>query len=155
MKTRSSFLQQQGIIELMGLDIVNKESFKKKPHIDVRTKNTNEVNVKGYDRFIFYDTYSGDTVKKVFGDSALKTEIYFDRDMNLLSVRGVRDSLRFDFKQLLERLESETPELEEMTINAVENGINAKFIVKYIYAERKNDSLRINNLQGYLLIKNE
>ncbi len=154
-KTRNSYQQQQGIIELMGLDIVNKESFKKKPHIDVRTKNTNEIDVKGYDRFIFYDTYSGDTVKKVFGDSASKTEIYFDRDMNLLSVRRDSDSLRFDFKQPLERLESETPELEEMTLNAVENGINAKFIVKYIYAERKNDSLRINNLQGYLLIKNE
>ena len=121
----------------------------------MRTKNTKEVDVKGYDRFLFYDTYSGDTVKKVYGDSASKTEMYFDRNMNLLSVRRDRDSLRFDFKQPLERLESETPELEEMTLNAVEKGINAKFIVKYIYAERKNDSLRINNLQGYLLIKNE
>ncbi len=155
MKTRSSYQQQQGIIELMGLDLINKKDFRKKPNFEVRTKNSNEIDIKGYDRFIFYDTYSGDTLKKVFGDSASKTEIYLDREMNFLSVRRVRDSIKFDFKQPLERLETETPELREMTLNAVEKGVDAEFIVKYIYGERKDDSLRIRNLQGYLLLKNE
>jgi hypothetical protein len=152
-KRGRNYGKEQGIMELMGLKSVKTEGFSTKKYLSIITKDLNSVSVKGYDNLYIYDVFLTDTSKKVYDSTGIKTEVSFNKINNVLSINRDSSYLNLNINPLIKKLDTETPELNLMTLDTANADFKTRFIIKNISADRNNDSLKVNSMQGYILIK--
>ncbi|MCE1165682.1 MAG: DUF4153 domain-containing protein [Bacteroidetes bacterium] len=148
---RSDYYKLQGIMDLMGLKGAKQQEFRNKKYINVVTKDMKVLDVEKFGRLLFYESYPQDTIVKKFGKDSVM--VSFDRALNTMSVSSGNDSLKFDINPALKSLDTETPEKQSMTIDNETGRLRARLLIKSFDAEKQSDSIKINGLQAYILMR--
>jgi len=146
--------KEEEIMMKMGLKTENTENFKKKKYVNVITKGTKDIDIKGFDRmYIFESSGFTDTLKSMDTLNTVKTG--FDFINSEMYLAEGQDTLKINVKEIADNLGTATPELSKMTLEKTFRSNFFRIIFTNVSLDRNDKDLKVTNMKAYILQRRE
>ncbi|MFZ4589930.1 MAG: DUF4153 domain-containing protein [Ignavibacteria bacterium] len=142
--------KDEEIMTMMGIKTENTENFRKKKYVNVTTLNTKDIDVKGFDRMmVFESTGFLDTLKNKDSLNTIRTGFYYPNS-EMYFTDG-KDTLRIDVKSFADSLGTAAPDIPKMTVEKTFKNYFFRIIFTYFSLDRNEKDLKVTNVRAYIL----
>ncbi len=142
--------KDEEIMTMMGIKTENTENFRKKKYVNVTTLNTKDIDVKGFDRMmVFESTGFLDTLKNKDSLNTIRTGFYYPNS-EMYFTDG-KDTLRIDVKSFADSLGTAAPDISKMTVEKTFKNYFFRIIFTYFSLDRNEKDLKVTNVRAYIL----
>lgn len=142
--------KDEEIMTMMGIKTENTENFRKKKYVNVTTLNTKDIDVKGFDRMmVFESTGFLDTLKNKDSLNTIRTGFYYPNS-EMYFTDG-KDTLRIDVKSFADSLGTAAPDISKMTMEKTFKNYFFRIIFTYFSLDRNENDLKVTNVRAYIL----
>ena len=142
--------KDEEIMTMIGIKTENTENFRKKKYVNVTTLNTKDIDVKGFDRMmVFESTGFLDTLKNKDSLNTIRTGFYYPNS-EMYFTDG-KDTLRIDVKSFADSLGTAAPDISKMTVEKTFKNYFFRIIFTYFSLDRNEKDLKVTNVRAYIL----
>jgi hypothetical protein len=142
--------KDEEIMTMMGIKTENTENFRKKKYVNVTTLNTKDIDVRGFDRMmVFESTGFLDTLKNKDSLNTIRTGFYYPNS-EMYFTDG-KDTLRIDVKSFADSLGTAAPDISKMTMEKTFKNYFFRIIFTYFSLDRNEKDLKVTSVRAYIL----
>jgi len=141
--------KEEEIMSMLGIKTENTENFKKKKYVNIITKGIKDIDIKGFDRMIVFESNGFDTVKSNDSLSIIRTG--FDYPKSELYMTDGKDTLKIPVRDFADNLGTATPDVSLMTFDKTFKTYFFRIIFTNISLDRNDKEVKVTNMKAYIL----
>lgn len=140
---------EEEIMQKMGIKTENTDDFKKKKFVSITTKGIRNIDIRGFDRMLMFESYIVDTLKS--NDSLNTMMAGYDFTKSALYITDGKDTLITPVNDFADKLGTATPEISKMTIDKTFKDYFFRIIYTSMNLDRNEKDARVTYLRAFIL----